>query len=216
MTHRAAIKSVFKDQAFIRPLFYGYPGGLRFELSEGGHAIDQFLTAHRKASEICSDVFPAEGNLTVCLRAYFFGQSKYSYRATLRELACAGIDIPASRSLWVEQEPSCDRIVDGTTDHSVFVAFSVPATFLPRLLWCALCSDFGSIHPHPQCTVYLFSIDTGVMALPYDDRGMDIVGPNAQALAKLYRKHKAYLLKYDIAAMQSTFEPSVVGELNTH
>ena len=39
------IETIFEGRAFLRPLFYNYPGGLRFELAEGGTAIEQFLLA---------------------------------------------------------------------------------------------------------------------------------------------------------------------------
>lgn len=42
------VERIFGCNTFARPLFYSYPGGLRFELSESG-VIDQFLTALRKA-----------------------------------------------------------------------------------------------------------------------------------------------------------------------
>lgn len=199
MNHRIAIEETFLGRAFLRPLFYSYPGGLRFELSEGGHAIDQFLTAHHKASEICRDAFSGNDNLTICLRVHYFQESKFAYRSTLRDLADAGIKIPRSRSIWLEEVAE---------DCSLLVAFSASTTALPRLLWCALSADFGSIRPRPLCSVYLFNLDAGVMAFPYDDRGMDVVGPNSNLLERLYRKHSAYLLEHDIKAMKESFDSS--------
>ena len=68
MSIQSTIASVFAGRAFLRPLFYSYPGGLRFELSERGSFNQQFLTAQQKASQICSDLFN-DGELpTVCLR----------------------------------------------------------------------------------------------------------------------------------------------------
>jgi hypothetical protein len=200
MNHRIAIEETFLGRAFLRPLFYSYPGGLRFELSEGGHAIDQFLTAHHKATEICRDIFSGIDNLTICLRVYYFQESAFTYRSTLRELANAGIKIPRSRSIWVEEIAE---------DCSLLVAFSASTTLLPRLLWCALSADFGLIHPRPLCSVYLFNLDAHVMAFPYDDRGMDVVGPNPSLLEGLYRKHSAYLLEHDREAMRASFDSKI-------
>lgn len=56
MNLRAEIDNAFGPQAFARPLFYSWPGGLRFELSETGGMIEQFLTAMRKAITICGDI----------------------------------------------------------------------------------------------------------------------------------------------------------------
>lgn len=39
-------------------------------LPESGGVIDQFLTALRKATRICNDIFHDEDELVVCLRAY--------------------------------------------------------------------------------------------------------------------------------------------------
>jgi hypothetical protein len=43
------------------------------------------------------------------------------------------------------------------------------------------------------------------MVFPYDDRGMDVVGPNRSLLAGLYSKHHRYLLGHDLPAMKATF-----------
>nr|WP_259641718.1 DUF3885 domain-containing protein [Pseudomonas salomonii] len=43
------------------------------------------------------------------------------------------------------------------------------------------------------------------MIFPYDDRGMDVVGPNTDLLLQLYRHHHAYLLDYDRPVMDITF-----------
>jgi len=43
-----------------------------------------------------------------------------------------------------------------------------------------------------------------VMIFPYDDRGMDVVGPNTDLLLQLYRHHHAYLLDYNRPVMDTT------------
>jgi len=59
------IERVFGGKAFVRPLFYSYPGGLRFALSETGGVIEQFLSALQKSTKICSDVFVGERRLSL-------------------------------------------------------------------------------------------------------------------------------------------------------
>lgn len=77
------------------------------------------------------------------------------------------------------------------------IAFRPPLSLLQNLLWCALAKDFGTIRPSPFCDIYLFNPALRVMALPYDDRGMDVVGPNREFLRQLYQKHQQYLLDHD-------------------
>ena len=86
-----------------------------------------------------------------------------------------------------------------------YVAFEAPAEYLISALWCALSSDFGSIEPSPTADIYLFNLDKEVMVFPYDDRGMDIVGPNKQFLKDQYDKFGHYLLDYDREAMDAVF-----------
>ncbi len=201
---REKIAGRFEGKAFLRPLFYSYPGGLRFELAEGASAIERFLVALRKATTICADIFPEDTPIVACLRAYA-GGSGFAHRHTLMELRNAGIRIPREREVWVDTHtPS---VPDGASEESwINVAFEAPRALLPNLLWCALAADFGHIRPHPLCSVYLFNLDAGIMTLPYDDRGMDVVGPNHAALAALYFKHRPLLLDYDRVAMAATFE----------
>lgn len=84
------IERIFGNSTFARPLFYSYPGGLRLELSEPGGVVDQFLTALRKATKICNDIFHGEDELVVCLRAYS-DASHFIHRPELRALRSAGI-----------------------------------------------------------------------------------------------------------------------------
>jgi hypothetical protein len=199
MNHRQAIESTFLGMAFMRPLFYSWRGGLRFALSEGDSPVDQFLTAHRKALEICEDIFAGADRITVCLRAYYTEEDRSYYRQILRELSGTGIKIPRERSVWRES------LSDDEADNFLCVSFQAPSSWLPRLLWCALSSDLG-IHPRPRCSVYLFNLDRKLLAFPYDDRGMDVVGPNFGPLLELYRRHSNWLLNYDREEMRSTFE----------
>ncbi len=74
MSHRDEINSTFGESALKSPIFYRNPGGLRFELSTGGTFIHQFLTAYRKANEICSYIYPNQSDLILC--AEYFGEKK--------------------------------------------------------------------------------------------------------------------------------------------
>lgn len=202
---QADIVSTFEGKAFLRPLFYGYPRGLRFELSEGGSFIEQFLTAHQKATTICSDVFDDDAPLTVCLR-FRSALNACAHRSMLRQLDAAGIRIPRTRELWAERIPDDECLGEAVTEWWLYLAFDASRDLLPGLLWCAFAQDFSVIQPRPACMVYLFNLNAGIMVFPYDDRGMDVVGPNHALLAALYHKYQHALLDYDRAAMRESFE----------
>jgi hypothetical protein len=181
-------------------LFYNFPGGLRFELSEGGSALDQVLTALRKSTAICEDAL-GHGGFVVHLKR-FVGATRFELRDTLRELNLAGISIPRLRSAWVETNED-DDWGDG---YWVNCAFEVHASKLQNLLWCALVTDFQPVRPNPHCLIYLINAENGVLIHPYDDRGMDVICKTPLLLKKLHEKHNPWLLDYDRAAMDQSFK----------
>jgi len=187
-------------------LFYNFPGGLRFELSAGGSPLDQALTALRKATVICDDVFGGEERILVHLEA-FAPASRFGLRKMLRELCIAGLVVPKDRDVWLEVEDQAD---DGNESvYWVSCAFEVPMAKLQNLLWCAVATDFGSsLRPNPRCRVYLFNPNKGIVVHPYDDRGMDVISRRTSALVGLYERHNDLLLDYDIEAMRQTFAQS--------
>ena len=202
VTLREDIESTFGVKAFSRPTFYSNPGGLRFELSESGSAVEQFLTALRKAAEVCHDIFAPEQTFTVCLSVYLWG-SAYGYRETLRDLARAGVKVPRARSGWMITEEDSE---DAEPLRTLYLAFSVERAMLDGLLWCALGTDLG-IRPCPRLTaVYLMSLPQRVLVHPYDHRGMDVIGSDHAILARLYARYGTYLLDYDREVMAATFE----------
>ncbi|QDS97309.1 DUF3885 domain-containing protein [Adhaeretor mobilis] len=203
MNYRDQIDSTFDGNAFKRPLFYGYGGGLRFELSEGGNYLNQFLTAHRKGMEICSEIFRPDKPLTVCFKV--FGESLLSCRSVLRGLIELEIYPKQSKEYWTEREEEWEGDEDYSNCHWHYFVFDIPPDRLLNVLWCAFSSDFGPIKPRAHATVYLFNLEERIMALAYDDRGMDVVGPNRPLLKKLYDRFNAYLLSCDKEAMDASF-----------
>ena len=196
-----------KTQEIIRgkyrhALFYRFPGGLRFELSEGGSPLDMALSALRKATIVCDDVFAGEESILVHLMAYA-PASRFGLRTMLKELRVAGVAVPRKREVWFDKHEAGDG-----DEIVIHCAFEVPVAKLQNLLWCAITLDLYPLSPRPHCRVYLHNVQTGLVCHPYDDRGMDVVGQNRAALAELYTSQSQWLLEYDLEAMRQTFERS--------
>lgn len=116
--------------------------------------------------------------------------------------------IPKQREIWLEPIDADDWFEETQPEWWLNVAFEASPALIQNFLWCALSRDFSSIRPNPGCLVYLFNLQSEVMVWAYDDRGMDVVGPNKTALEGLYNKHSSYLLDYDRAVMDATFAKS--------
>lgn len=205
MRHRNLIAQVFGHDACGNALFYRAPGGLRFEMSEGGTPLDQVLTALRKATEVLEFVFSGRETIAVCLRRVM-GTNPFSLRRPLRELAMAGVSIPVCREFWLEPVPLGDRWDEKVEEWTAFVAFEFPTVRMQSLLWCAFATDFGPFRPNPHCSVYFVDVERRLLAHPYDDRGMDIVGPNTDLLSQIYVRFNSMLLDYDRPTMDETFK----------
>ncbi|WP_249746243.1 DUF3885 domain-containing protein [Pseudomonas entomophila] len=205
------IERIFGRDCFTRPVYYNYPGGLRFELAESGGMIERFTTALRKATEVCTEAFAGERTLVVCLRSHSSCIGEVT-RQTLRALGDLNITIPRQRTLWrelIEDEPWWD---EHAPEYWISLAFELPVSHLQALLWCSMASD-TPITPNPSCLLYLFNLPQQLMVWPYDDRGMDVVGPNHARLEQLYHQYNRYLLDHDRQDMDAVFagKPAPAG-----
>ena len=183
-------------------LFYNFPGGLRFELSEGTSPLDQALSALRKATVVCEDIFAGEARMLVHLMTPA-PESLFALRFMIRQLRIAGVIFPKMREFWLDE----DKETDEEPFCFVNCAFEVAAHKLQNLLWCAITPDLG-LRPRPGCLIYLLNPAKGIVVHPYDDRGLDVIGRNASSLAGLYERHNHLLLDFDMTAMRQAFASS--------
>jgi len=193
---------VFGGSAFSRPLFYSFQGGLRFNLSDGGSEIERFMLALERASAICARIFN-KSSLVVCLSVEI-REGESSIEDFSHELELMGIEIPPLHSAWLS---STTNSADADSKFDVrHIAFEAPISAINSFLWCALASDLPSIRPRVLCDVRLFDLAAGILAFPYDDRGIDVVGHDHHLLADLYTKFSNYLSAFDIDEMKRTFD----------
>ncbi|HEY0063165.1 MAG TPA: DUF3885 domain-containing protein [Telluria sp.] len=202
MNFRRTIQEIV-GRRYRYALFYNFPGGLRFELSKGNSALDQALSALRRATAVCNDIFAGEEKILVHLESYA-PQTRFSLRTMLRELKIAGITVPTVREFWIHEQEQAD-VADDDKEVALCCAFEVPAAKLQNLLWCAITTDLGPIYPKPRCRIYLLHPNKGIVVHPYDDRGMDVISLRPSDLSGLYELHKDLLLDYDIEAMRQMF-----------
>lgn len=199
---RERIDDRFGGRAFAAPLFDAFAFAVRLELAEGGHPIDRFLGAHRRATEVCEEAFGASGSFVLCLTAH--GERPLaSCLPTLRRARVAGVLPNGPKAHWAEEVSPARGELPGTFAHRV--AFEAPTALLGRALWCALAGDLGIVRPRPFVTVHLFDLEAGLLAFPYDDRGMDVVSVERAPAERVYRRFAPYRLAWNEAAMAAAF-----------
>lgn len=193
-----ALYRVFGESAFEPGLFYGNEPALRFELSRGGTRVEQFTQAYDRAREIARHVFRDSASLVVVL-AWWGEGPPVRHLDVFRSLRACGVRMTRPRSCWTrawEDEHGAER--------RTLVAFRAGVSALDGLLWGALAVDLG-IRPRLEARVYLADPARGVLLHPYDDRGMDAIGPDRALLAHLYARFHDYLLPYDLERMRAFF-----------
>ena len=199
MTTKEELHAVFGPRAFDFGLFYAHEGALRFELSRGGPHLEQFAQAFDRGREILDFLFRDSRRIVVVVSQDGAGRL-LRHLSLFRSLrAC---DIPVSRPLGTWTEP-LDEEWGGEAARTL-VAFRCDREALHRLLWGAVAVDLG-VRPRLEGALSLADPERGILAHPYDDRGMDVIGPNRELLAELYHRFNGYLLDYDRARMDAWF-----------
>lgn len=195
---RDEIRRVFGSAALEWGLFYRNVPALRFELSGGDGYVEMFTRAYDRAREILSVVFADTRELTVVLSEVGGGGMR-SHLSGFRALRGCGIPLPRPYAAWSETTGE-----EWDHEERGFLAFRCAPAMLNRLLWGALATEIG-VRPRLVSHLYLADPERGILAHPYDDRGMDVIGPNHTLLRELYTRFDAYLLDYDRARMDEFF-----------
>lgn len=85
------------------------------------------------------------------------------------------------------------------------MSFDVPLSDLFEYLWGTMANKLG-VRPSSCFQLYGYNIDLGVMLHPYDDRGMDVYGPNRDKISGLYAGRRDWLLDYDLTEMNRRYQ----------
>jgi len=185
----------FGKEAFQHAIFYIFDNSLRFELAEGESSVERFLSAYYKAMEICESAFSNQESISVCLA--FAGDSYLERLSEFRAIRDLEFKFPRQRYLTSEpvEDQECSRN---------YLFFRTDRSEVHKLLFGKLGCELG-ITPSFWFDVYLYSMEEGILIYPYDDRGMDVVGPNKDKIRSLFEKYSEWLLDYDIDKMNSDF-----------
>ncbi|ASN80490.1 DUF3885 domain-containing protein [Deinococcus ficus] len=188
---------VFGPAAVGHAVFYHHEPALRFELAGGETVVDRFSQAYDRARLIASRAFERTERVTVVLATYVINERTAQTQLSRSARSC-GVAIPRKREsvLWPSD--------DAGNPARLLMAFEMDVEAVPRLLWGVLAREVG-VRPRLDGALYLADLDHGILVHPYDDRGMDVIGPNTERIAMLYREFQAWRLAYDHERMEGFF-----------
>lgn len=192
---------MFGPDALTDALFYRHSPALRFELSGGETRAAQFLQAMDRARAVLGAAFGGAEELVV-LRVWDDQTPRAAQkRASLWALARAplkALGVPLPRP-----EYRVRSVAGGDGPEHCF-ALRLPRVYLPELLWGVFARELG-LWPKLPARLSVAAPELGLLACPYDDRGLDVIGPNTARLSELYGQFGSWLLGHDRARMAAMF-----------
>lgn len=198
----------FTCREFPHAMFYEFEIGLRFELADdhvaGYRPLKRFTQALDRAREISGSLFGNANSLWVLSATY--GDDKPG-KDRLKPFEFCDIGSEAFQYLGKVAQCDSDHIESfGSDVYRHWDALELGGcSKLDEILWLSLGRELG-IQPSANSDIYIVDFDSSVALHPYDDRGMDVVSMNTNALKRLYSDYYSWLLRYDLSRMRTTFE----------
>lgn len=177
------------SESIWHPLFYTYPWGLRFELGE--YALDDedayIRSACDRGQRIFDTVFAPDDEVLLI----FDGTPDRELKEALKGLRRRRV---RAKSL----PPAPDEAWDGDSFYRYLYAGPAGDFPFPALLNRAFSWKYG---------IYFYNRTKKLLFHPYDERGADLIGPEADALRPFYESLHDLLLDWDREAMARKFRP---------
>lgn len=203
------IDAAFGWRGFPDAMFYHAPFGLRFELgSDLAMGPLRFMQAIDRARAVAATLFSRSETLVAFVSIAGEERTTRRHSAALQQLQRIGFPHPFGSSAKVPQTDlgNIAEVGGGLFRHWYAAEFTNDAAAVSALLWASVAREMD-IQPRARWlgTIHIADIQERLALTVYDDRGMDVVGPNGPALSSLYRKFGPWLLDYDRAEMDAKF-----------
>lgn len=199
------IRNTFGKKIIEPGLFYKWPIGLRFEL--GGNECEddtnqlytqRFYQAMYRSKTLLEHVFEPNKSIIIALNIYTKKKNKLQSKTQLKKLEQCGFVLP------VKHHFSYEPFENGYF-CKILLSEKINSTNVHSILWAIISNEIG-IKPTAEIMAYFIDLDSGIVAHPYDDRGIDIVANSKEALDSCYMKYKEWLLNYDRKKIDAIFK----------
>lgn len=203
------IDAAFGWHGFPAGMFYHSQFGLRFDL---GGELDtgpvRFVQALDRARTVATAVFSRSETLVAVVSIYSEKRTTRRHSAAIQQLEQIGFAHPFGSATKVPQNDQ-EYIAEFGEDlyrHWFAAQFTNDETSVLALLWASIAREMD-IQPKARWldTIHIADPQKRLALTAYDDRGMDVIGPNGESLFPIYDKFSPWLLDYDRAAMDSKF-----------
>lgn len=129
----------------------------------------------------------------------YYGSSFVGAKPSFRSLK--ECEVAINRPYAIDRQ-EMDGDFGGEIQTRIFFESDIGSAY--RMIWGTIAQELG-VRPSFGFNLYLFDPELRILMHPYDDRGMDVLGPNRERMSKIYAKYRDWLLDYDIAEMQRRY-----------
>ncbi len=191
------------------PLFYNAPVGLRFELGipyDGVGNPSYFTNVLLRSSMIFREVFDTDDQMIVvvksfrCIEPYACikqGEEIFTKYIKDKEL------IKQINCLELEKYYEDNSELSGIIYQNILLC-NIESIDYIGILKAISYQDFD-IEPYITDAVFFINPYKHIIFYMYDDRGMDLIAENKEALLPLYQKYSNWILSYDKERIDKIF-----------
>jgi len=191
----------------VHPIFYHCPIGLRFEI---GNPLATIYTGNIPSTKYVKDALSKAIELYENTRFEFdillwevYSQDKANAPNQLQRFIEL-TQLTAPQEQKSERAYLDENMDDHTKKTSYYWDLQLQHLNVTGLFQEIITADLGGF-AELASSVYLFDTKTNIIFHIYDDRGLDIVAQNKEALFHLYRDNNSWLLDYDRERINDMF-----------
>jgi Domain of unknown function (DUF3885) len=197
------LKTNFNGLIVKQQLFYNWPIGLRFNLQTNSSDKEEYFEeVIKRSTKLFEKTFHQTDNLFIIFIQFKWRRRKIRFRnyffKQIKGLNKREIDYKRITRLYEKND--IDENWNVATIKSTCDRLNFTETFR------AIANMDFSRDPNIPGQVYLINQDKKIIFNMYDDRGLDIVSADKEALRPLYTAFDNWLLDYDRDEMRKRFE----------
>ncbi|HEX8348611.1 MAG TPA: DUF3885 domain-containing protein [Hymenobacter sp.] len=186
-----------------RPLFYGWPIGIRFDL-QADFSTDRdtyFQEVIRRAVLLFHDIFQPEDAVLVVHqqwkgKRFRIRRSSYLFRQ---------LNLPKAALIFQKIANPYPKIFQPGRWNRVCASTTVAAIPYANIFRAISYQNSPPRKPVVYGDIYFLNQRTGVIFNMYDDRGIDIIAPNPEVLRSIYERQYDLILDYDRQQIEDVF-----------
>ncbi|MEO9635844.1 MAG: DUF3885 domain-containing protein [Parasphingorhabdus sp.] len=202
------LEAAFGVRELPHAIFYNFPWGLRFDLSDvetssGTKHIERFLDSLKRAKIITHGCLEHSQNLTVLFSHHGPKAPVPATTRAISQLEAIGFD--GSRLGYLGAVRQDDEFEDQSYRHWYSCRLASEPAEIDKLLWNCIAEDMG-VEPYAEwADIHFVDFDKRMIVHVYDDRGMDVIAMDKGTIKPFYSKFNDWLLDYDREKMDQQF-----------